>query len=296
MRLSRGRIFRFNSLIHGDLIHLTQAPDDVAPETLNMPASQRFPAIFFGHGSPMNALADNVYTRAWSALGRSLPTPRAILAISAHWQVPGTRLTAMERPPTIHDFGGFPPELFAMQYPAAGDAELVQRTIALLAPIPVLPDQEWGLDHGTWSVLCHVFPQADIPVVQMSLDARLSAAEHYALAKRLTPLRDEGVLIMATGNVVHNLRQFYRGDPNAAAQPWAERFDKAIHDYIVSGDHRAVLAYASLGEDAQLAVPSEEHFLPLVYVLAQQQPDEAVSFPTRGIEGGSISMLSVKIG
>ncbi len=256
----------------------------------------RMPAIFFGHGNPMNALRRNVWTESWAELGRNVPRPKAVLCISAHWYLPETAVTAMARPRTIHDFGGFPPELFQFQYPAPGDAALAQRVQTLLAPLPVRLDEEWGLDHGVWSVLCHVFPQADIPVVQLSLDARQSASFHYELGKQLAPLREEGILIAGSGNLIHNLRAYAWGQPQVEAYDWAARFEARARDLMLAGDDASLVAYESLGHDARLSVPTPEHYLPLLYVLALRRPDEAVSFPVAGTDGGSISMLTVRVG
>lgn len=253
------------------------------------------PALFLGHGNPMNALERNRYTDAWRALGAALPRPRAILAVSAHWVTRGTAVTVMERPRTIHDFGGFPPELFEVQYPAPGDPALAARVRALLAPTDVALDQNWGLDHGTWSVLAHVFPDADVPVVQLSLDGTRPPSDHYALAGRLAPLRDDGILILGSGNVVHNLGRIqWAGD----AQPyeWATRFNDAVRSRLAAGAPEALVDYASLAPDARLSVPTPEHYLPLLYVLAQQRTDEPVTLPVDGIEYGSIGMLAVAVG
>ena len=254
------------------------------------------PAYFLGHGTPMNALADNDYTKTWAQIGAATPRPKAILAISAHWYIPATRVTAMDAPKTIHDFYGFPQELFDVEYPAAGDPALAQKITQLLQPVKIELDHEWGLDHGTWGVLCHVFPKADIPVLQLSMDSTQPPAFHYELAKKLAPLREEGVMIVGSGNVVHNLGSFVRGHPGTPPMDWAQRFDQAIRDAIVSGDHDTLINYLALGEDARLACPSPEHYLPLLYIMALQADNEAVRFPVEGIDGGSISMLSVQIG
>ena len=253
------------------------------------------PAVFFGHGNPMNALSRNRYTQAWAELGRTLPRPKAILAISAHWFVPRTGVTVSTAPKTIHDFGGFPRELYDVQYPAPGDPELAQRVRQLLAPVAVTLDESWGLDHGTWSVLCHAYPRADIPVVQLSIDETQPASFHYALGERLAPLREEGVLIAGSGNVVHNLRAYAWGR-DAEPYDWAIRFEQVVRDRILSGDARELIEYESLGRDALLSIPTPDHFLPLLYVLAACQPTDAASFPAAGVEGGSISMLAVKLG
>jgi 4,5-DOPA dioxygenase extradiol len=251
------------------------------------------PAIFFGHGTPMNALEQNRFTRAWAAFGASV-RPKAILAISAHWYLPGVAVTAVDRPRTIHDFGGFPRALFEVEYPAPGDAGLVRRVTELLGP-GLRHDREWGLDHGTWSVLVHAYPGADVPVVQLSIDETQPAQFHYDLAKRLNPLRDEDVLIVGSGNVVHNLHEYSWGKP-AQGFDWAARFEARAKELLAAGDHGPLIDYASLGDDARRSIPTPEHYLPLLYVAAQQRAGDAVTFPTEGIEGGSLSMLSVAIG
>jgi 4,5-DOPA dioxygenase extradiol len=255
----------------------------------------RMPAIFLGHGSPMNTLASNRYTEAWRQIGATVRKPRAILAISAHWETNGTAVTAMSQPKTIHDFRGFPQALFDFQYPAPGDPVLAARVREVLAPIDVALDQAWGLDHGTWSVLAHVYPDADIPVVQLSLDVSRPHAHHYELGKRLAPLRDEGILIVASGNIVHNLRVI---DFSGSAGPydWAERFDQRVRELLEKREHEPLTRYTEMGQDAMLSVPTPEHFLPLLYIIGMQQPDEPISFPLDGIDLASISMRSVIVG
>lgn len=250
----------------------------------------RQPAVFFGHGSPMNAL-EGPYGHVWRAQGESLGKPAGMVMISAHWETEGLGVTAQEQPRTIHDFGGFPAELHAMQYPAPGSPALAARVSELTGAVPT---HDWGLDHGTWSVLAHVWPQADVPVVQLSLNRRLGAQGHFDLAKRLAPLRDEGVVIAGSGDFVHNLRTWKRagGDP----YPWATSFNEAVKAALVRGDDAALIDWVGLAEDAQLSVPTDEHFLPLLYVAAQRGPDDDVSFFNDVIEGGSISMTGVRIG
>ena len=259
----------------------------------------RMPAVFFGHGNPMYAIESNRYTEAWRKLGESLPRPSAILAISAHWYTLGTAVTAMAQPRTIHDFGGFPRALFDVQYPAPGSPQFARRVQQLLTPVTVRLDEDaaqgWGFDHGTWSVLKHAFPEADLPVVQLSIDATQPPAWHYALAQRLSPLRDEGVLIVGSGNIVHNLRHCIWSD-DAVAHPWALRFSDRIHACLHAGDHAPVIDYLSAGEDARLSVPTPEHYLPLLYVIAQQRTDESASFPVEGMELGAIDMRAVAVG
>jgi len=258
--------------------------------------TKRMPAIFFGHGNPLNALQSNAWTEGWAAIGRSIPRPKAILCVSAHWYLPATLVTATERPRTIHDFGGFPRELYEVEYPAAGMPELAAQVRDLLAPVSVGLDHRWGLDHGTWSVLCHVFPGADVPVIQLSIDETQAAEFHYELAKRLAPLRDEGVLVAGSGNLVHNLHTYAWGRHPTGPYDWAVRFEERARELIQTGDHRPLVNYETLGQDAQLSVPTPEHYLPLLYVLALRSDDEEISFPVEGVDGGSVSMLSVKIG
>lgn len=256
----------------------------------------RMPAVFFGHGNPMNALATNAWTEAWGAIGRSMPKPAAILSVSAHWYPPATLLTAVDKPRTIHDFGGFPRPLFEVQYPAPGDLALCHRVRDLLAPVDAGLDAQWGLDHGTWSVLVHVFPDADIPVVQLSIDETQPASFHYDLGRRLAPLRDEGVLVMGTGNLVHNLHAYGWGRHVPEPYDWAVRFEQQARDWMRNGEHQPLIAYETLGRDAMLSAPTPDHYLPLLYILGTQQPGDEVTFPVEGVDGGSVSMLSVQIG
>jgi 4,5-DOPA dioxygenase extradiol len=254
------------------------------------------PAIFFGHGNPMNAVSKNFYTDSWAAIGNSIPRPKAILCVSAHWYLPGTAVTAMSSPRTIHDFGGFPRELYQVEYPAPGSPELSKRVQELLAPLPVHLDQDWGLDHGTWSVLCHVFPHADVPVVQLSIDETRPAQFHYELAKLLAPLRDEGVLIIGSGNLIHNLHTYAWGKHEVGPFDWAVRFERLARELLLKGDNAPLVQYELLGRDALLAAPTPDHYLPLLYVIALRRDGEAVSFPVEGFDGGSISMLTVQVG
>ena len=244
----------------------------------------------------MNALQTNAWTRGWAALGSTLPRPRAVLSISAHLYITGTAVTAMESPRTIHDFGGFPRELFAVRYPAPGDAALAERVRQLLAPLPVSANLTWGLDHGTWSVLCHLFPQADVPVVQLSIDETQPSRFHYELGARLQPLRDEGILLLGSGDIVHNLHAYAWGRHPQAPYDWALRFEAHVRGALMRGDHAPLIDYAILGRDAVLAVPTPEHYLPLLYVIGASLPGEGVSFPVEGMDGGSVSMLAVQVG
>lgn len=238
----------------------------------------------------MNALG-GPFADAWRSLGEELGKPNGVVMVSAHWETRGLGVTAQDRPETIHDFGGFPPELHAMQYPAPGSPSLAARVADLTGAIQTT---QWGLDHGTWSVLAHVWPDADVPVVQLSLDRTLDARGHYELAKRLRPLRDEGVVVAGSGDFVHNLRTWKR----AGGEPydWAVDFNEAVKRAFMAGDHDALIDWVHLAEQAQLSVPTDEHYLPLLYVAAQQATGEAVRFFNDVIEGGSISMTGVRIG
>ncbi len=254
------------------------------------------PAIFFGHGNPMNALLKNAYTDGWAAIGEAMPRPKAALSVSAHWYVPATAVTATLTPRTIHDFGGFPRELYEVEYPAPGSTALAQSVRDLIAPVAVKTDTHWGLDHGTWSVLCHVFPQADIPIVQLSIDETQPPEFHYEIGKRLAPLRDEGVLIIGSGNLVHNLHTYAWGSHRVEPFDWAIRFEKQARELLLKGDHAPLIAYETLGRDAQLSIPTPEHYLPLLYVIATRREGEQVTFPVEGVDGGSVSMLTVRLG
>jgi 4,5-DOPA dioxygenase extradiol len=254
------------------------------------------PALFIGHGNPMNAIEESIYAAAWREAAASIPRPRAILCISAHWETEGTCVTAMEKPKTIHDFYGFPDALYQVQYPAPGSRSLAERVRQLVSSTAVRPDDgySWGLDHGAWSVLRRMYPAADIPTVQISLDRSQHPRFHYDLGRELHALRQEGVLIVGSGNMVHNLRllQWNAAGPH----PWAAEFDRLAAELILAGEHDRLVAYPALGEAARLSIPTNEHYLPLLYILALQQAGEAVSFFAEGLTLGSISMRSVRIG
>jgi 4,5-DOPA dioxygenase extradiol len=258
--------------------------------------SKTLPAIFLGHGNPMNALTSNSYTEGWRRVAQRIPRPEAILSISAHWYLPGTAVTVNSAPRTIHDFGGFPQELFQVQYPAPGDPDLARRVQEMLAPLPVHLDDSWGLDHGTWSVLRHAYPEADIPVVQLRIDETKPASFHYELGEKLGRLREEGVLIVGSGNLVHNLHAYAWGRHQPEPYDWAVRFESAARQLMLAGRHEPLVDYETLGEDALLAIPTPDHYLPLLYVLGTKRAGEPVSFPVEGVDGGSISMLAVQVG
>jgi 4,5-DOPA dioxygenase extradiol len=261
------------------------------------PRSQPMPVLFVGHGSPMNAIEDNEFSQSWATLAAALPPPRAILCISAHWETPGTQVTAMAHPRTIHDFYGFPEALYQIQYPAPGAPALARRTQQLVQHARVELDEQWGLDHGTWSVLRRMYLQADVPTYQMSLDYARDAAGHYALARELRPLRDEGVLIIGSGNIVHNLAAMRL---DASAYDWAIEFDRRVQALLLARDHQALIDYQGLGPSARWAVPTPEHYLPLLYAIALQDADEPISFSTGAssepVVYGSISMRALAIG
>jgi 4,5-DOPA dioxygenase extradiol len=253
----------------------------------------RMPVLFVGHGNPLNAIERNEFRRSWEELGRSLPRPKAILCISAHWETRGVALTASEKPETIHDFYGFPKALFNVHYPAPGNPALARRTKELIGSVDVRLDPDRGLDHGAWSVLLAMFQEANIAVVQLSLDTTRPSAFHYALGQELRPLRDEGVLIIGSGNIVHNLRMFSFQHPEPL--DWATHCDEEIKRRIVEGDHEALVSYETLGPNATLAVPTPEHYYPLLYVLALQGEGERPSF-FNNVVISSLSMTSVLIG
>ncbi|HEX4096194.1 MAG TPA: 4,5-DOPA dioxygenase extradiol [Caulobacteraceae bacterium] len=260
-----------------------------------MSKPDRMPAVFFGHGSPMTAFEEaNPYVAAWRELGRRLPRPKAILVISGHWYGPGVAVTAMDRPPTIHDFYGFPEQLYRFRYEAPGSPELAARAAELMAPTQVAQTDRWGLDHGAWTVLMHAFPDADIPVVQLSLDRGLTPAQHYALGEKLRPLRDEGVLMMGTGNIVHNLRIFDRSG-RSPPNPVAEGFRRKITTAFREHDKSALIG-ALEDPAARLAAPTPDHFLPVLYVAAMQDADEDPTFITEVTEGGGVDMTTVVLG
>jgi 4,5-DOPA dioxygenase extradiol len=254
----------------------------------------RMPVLFVGHGSPMNAIEDNAWSRAFRSLAALLPRPKSILSISAHWFVSGTFVTSNARPKTIHDFGGFPRELFEVEYPAPGDLALANRVVQLLGENRASPRDDWGLDHGTWSVLRHLRPRADCPVVQLSIDARLPPAGHFALGQALAPLCDEGVLVMGSGNVTHNLRHAFASmdDGDRSTPAWASRFDAAVERAALQRDGE-LLARLVSSEDGRMCHPSLDHYLPLLYAVGAAAERAEVSFPITGFDLSSLSMRTV---
>jgi 4,5-DOPA dioxygenase extradiol len=258
-------------------------------------STAKMPVLFVGHGSPMNAIEQNEFTAGWQTAIHSLPKPNAILCISAHWETKGTFVTAMEKPQTIHDFGGFPQALFDVQYPAPGNPDLASQTKNMVTKTNVGLDEKWGLDHGAWSVIKVMYPAADIPVIQMSLDYTRDPRYHYELAKELVGLRDKGVLIIGSGNMVHNLRMIDWRNQDQGFD-WAQEANSKFKKLITSGDHEKLINYGSLGREVALSVPSPEHYLPLLYALSLKNPDEDVTFFNDSTVMGSLSMTSVRIG
>jgi len=255
------------------------------------------PVLFMGHGSPMNAIEENEFVQGFREVGKSITKPQAILCVSAHWETKGTYVTAMEKPPTIHDFGGFPKELFDVQYPAPGNPSLAKETKELIKKTEVGLDDKWGLDHGAWSVIKHLYPDADVPVIQLSLDYSQPPQYHYELAKELAALRNKGVLIIGSGNMVHNLRMVAWDKLNADAYgfDWALEAREKMSKYILNGDHQQLINYKSQGKPFELAIPTPEHYLPLLYVLALKEEKDKISLFNDKPVAGSLTMTSVKI-
>lgn len=256
------------------------------------------PVLFIGHGSPMNGIEDNEFSNRWKAMAKEIPTPKAVLVVSAHWFTKGTSITAMDFPKTIHDFGGFPDALFQVQYPAPGNAALAKETASMIQTTHVELDHDWGLDHGTWTVIRHMYPEAIIPVLQLSIDYSKDPSFHYALAKELYHLRKKGVLIIGSGNMVHNLRMvaWDKLEGPAYGYDWALQMNQTFKDLILNKEHELLIHYNRLGKEAMLAIPTPEHYLPLLYNLGLQSKDDTVSFFNDKPVGGSLTMTSVKIG
>jgi 4,5-DOPA dioxygenase extradiol len=256
------------------------------------------PVFFIGHGSPMNAIEENEFVSEWRKLGQSIPLPKAVLCISAHWETNGTHITAMQKPPTIHDFGGFPQELYRIQYPAPGSPELAVEIKKSISDTEIGLDLKWGLDHGAWSVIKNIYPEANIPVLEMSLNYNLAPLSHYELAKELAPLRRKGVLIIGSGNMVHNLRMIaweHINDPDFGFD-WAKIANSMFKERILDGNFKDLINYTQLGREVQMAVPTPDHYLPLLYSLALKEKDEPVSFFNDKSVMGSLTMTSVRIG
>lgn len=259
---------------------------------------QLMPTLFIGHGSPMNGIEDTIFSRNWAKMGKDIPTPKAVLVVSAHWLSKGTRITAMDFPKTIHDFGGFPQALFDVQYPAPGNPVLANETANLIHSTQVVLDHDWGLDHGTWTVVKHMYPNANIPVLQLSIDYTKGPQFHYELAKELNALRKKGVLIIGSGNMVHNLRMvaWDKLSEPEYGYDWALTMNEKFKHLISSRDYNSLINYETLGSAAKLAIPTSEHYLPLLYTLGVSDSKDSVSFFNDKVVGGSLTMTSVKIG
>ena len=259
---------------------------------------QLMPVLFVGHGSPMNGIEDNQFSKTWTSIAKDMPTPKAVLVISAHWFTKGTLITAMDFPPTIHDFGGFPEALYQVQYPAPGNPLLAKETANMIHTTQVELSHDWGLDHGAWTIIRHMYPLADIPVLQLSIDYTKDAKYHYALAKEIFALRKKGVLIVGSGNMVHNLRMVAWNKLNEPeyGYDWALQMNQTFKELINNNQHDRLIAYQNLGREAMMAIPTPEHYLPLIYTLALKNNNDAVSFFNDKAVGGSLTMTSVKIG
>lgn len=266
--------------------------------TSNLQQSEHLmPVLFVGHGSPMNGIEDTDFSRRWTQMAKEIPTPKAVLVVSAHWFTQGTKITAMDFPQTIHDFGGFPQALFDVQYPAPGQPALAKETSALIRSAHVELDHDWGLDHGTWTIVRHMYPEANIPVLQLSIDYSKGAQHHYDLAKELYALRKKGVLIIGSGNMIHNLRMAAWDKLNDAyGYDWAMKMNETFKSLITDNDHKALINYSLLGKEATLAIPTPEHYLPLMYTLGLKGKNDTTSFFNDKVVGGSLNMTSVKFG
>uniref|UniRef100_UPI003217AFE4 4,5-DOPA-extradiol-dioxygenase n=1 Tax=uncultured Draconibacterium sp. TaxID=1573823 RepID=UPI003217AFE4 len=257
----------------------------------------KMPVLFLGHGSPTNAIDENEFVQGFRKVSAEMEVPKAILVVSAHWETAGTKVTAMKHPPTIHDFGGFPKALYEIQYPAPGSPELAKETQNLINTTRVHLDDKWGLDHGAWTVIRHMYPKADVPVIQLSIDYRKTPAEHYVMAKELSKLREKGVLIIGSGNLIHNLQLAdWRRLNEYFAFDWALEANSKINEFILSGDHKSLINYSKQGKEFQLSIPTPEHYLPLLYTLALQESKDSISLFNNQPVGGSLSMTSVRIG
>lgn len=284
------------TLLHSEINELKL--DSLHQFTKNFKATERMPALFVGHGNPMNAIEDNIFTKGFESIAKELPRPNAILCISAHWETRGTFVTAMKQPETIHDFGGFPSRLYEVQYPAPGSPELALAIQQGITSTSVNLTNEWGLDHGCWTVAKFLFPKADIPVIEMSIDYSKPAAFHYQLGKELSALRRKGVIIIGSGNSIHNLRMvdWSNMDTVDSGYDWAIGVNERIRQFITEGDHQSLVNFDKLGKEFKLAIPTPEHFIPLLYTLALQEKDEVPYIFNDHLVAGSLNMMSVKLG
>jgi 4,5-DOPA dioxygenase extradiol len=264
--------------------------------TSDLGQTELMPVLFMGHGSPMNGIELNEFSAKWAEIGKNIPVPQAVLVVSAHWFTNGTKITAMDLPPTIHDFGGFPQALFDVQYPAPGNPKLAEETAELVKSTSIVLDHDWGLDHGAWSVIKHMYPDANIPVLQLSIDYTKDAQYHYDLAKELSALRKKGVLILGSGNMVHNLRMMSWEMINGGGYDWAIEANEKFKNAILNKNHESLIDYQRMGSDVMLGIPTPEHYLPLMYTLGlQNENEEATLFNDKAV-GGSLTMTSVQVG
>jgi 4,5-DOPA dioxygenase extradiol len=271
--------------------------NELHTKTGGLKKGAKMPVLFIGHGSPMNGIEDNAYSASWTRLAKEIPVPRAVLCISAHWLTQGTAVTAMEKPETIHDFGGFPKALFDVRYPAPGSPQIAEEVGRAVQSAPVGMDHEWGLDHGAWTVIRRMYPDADVPVLQMSIDYHKPPQYHYNLGKELASLREKGILILGSGNMVHNLRMiaFDRINEPEYGYDWALEMKAAFAKHILAGEHEALIDYQKLGAGAKLAIPTPDHYYPLLYALGLQEKGETASLFNDTAVAGSLTMTSVKI-
>jgi 4,5-DOPA dioxygenase extradiol len=278
-------------------MELAMRPDELNKMTEKLNSTEPMPVLFLGHGSPMNAIEENEFVQGFRKVANEIPVPSAVICISAHWETKGTYVTAMEKPKTIHDFGGFPKELYQVQYPAPGSPDLAKVTKSIVRKTDIGLDVSWGLDHGAWSVIKHMYPDADVPVIEMSLDYYKSPQYHYELAKELAPFRKKGVLIVGSGNMVHNLRlvDWNRLNETNYGYDWALAASEEMKKSILANDHKNLINMKSLGREFDLAIPTPEHYLPLLYALALKEDNEEVSFFNDKAVGGSLTMTSLKI-
>ncbi len=264
--------------------------------TQGLTPTELMPTLFMGHGSPMNGIENNEYSESWASMAKNIPVPKAVLVVSAHWYTRGTFITAMDFPSTIHDFGGFPQALFDVQYPAPGDLKLAMEIPSLVHSTAIELDHDWGLDHGTWTVVKHMYPEANIPVLQLSIDYTKSPGQHYEIAKEIHALRKKGILVIGSGNMVHNLRMLSWEMINGGGYDWANEMNDKFKNLIANGDHQPLINYRNLGSDAMLAIPTPEHYLPLIYTLGLKRDQEELSFFNDKAIGGSLTMTSVLVG
>ena len=271
--------------------------NDLTKLSDELPKTEKMPVLFLGHGSPMNAIEENEFVRGFRNIAKTIPTPNAIICVSAHWFTKGTKVTAMEMPRTIHDFGGFPQALFDVQYPAKGSPTLAKETKTLLSPSLVELDEKWGLDHGAWSVIKHLYPEANIPVIQLSIDYNKSPQQHYELAQQLSSLRNKGILIIGSGNIIHNLRMvdFANAHKDNYGYDWAVEARSTINNYLLEGNYQPLIEYHKQSKAFQLAIPTPDHYLPLIYSLGLQEKGESVQLFNDKLLAGSLSMTSLKI-